>query len=200
MDRHLQSRLVMTANVSVTRSERGFSLLEVLFVIAIIAVVTGMSVFQLGAAQPWLKGDGAMRALLGQMRTARELAIAQRRCIRMVFVNPATVQLVREEVPGPATTVVGETTFEGGVIYSLVDGLPDTPDAFGNPAPVSFGVVVNIKFSPDGTLMNQDGEAINGTVFLAIPTVSRSARALTVLGSTGRIRSYRWDGGFWRLV
>lgn len=190
----------MTPNAFVTRSERGFSILELLFVVAIMAVVTGMSVLQLGAAQPWLKGDGAMRALLGQMRTARELAIAQRRCIRVVFVDPATVQLVREEVPGPATTVVGETTFEGGVTYSIVDGLPDTPDAFGNGASVAFGAVNTIKFSPDGTLMNQDGEVINGTVFLAIPTVGRSARALTVLGSTGRIRSYRWDGGLWRLV
>jgi prepilin-type N-terminal cleavage/methylation domain-containing protein len=190
----------MTPNASITRSERGFSILEILFAIAIMAVVTGMSVFQLGSAQPWLKGDGAMRALLGQMRTARELAIAQRRCIRVLFVNSGTVQLVREEVPGPATTVVGETTFEGGVIYSLVDGLPDTPDAFGNPASIAFGALNTIKFSPDGTLMNQDGQVINGTVFIAIPTEVRSARALTVLGSTGRIRSYRWDGNSWRLV
>jgi type II secretory pathway pseudopilin PulG len=178
----------------------GFSLIELLFIVSIMSVVTAISVFQLGSAQPWLKGDGAMRVVMGQIRTARELAITQRRYIRVTFANPDTVQLVREEVPGPATTVLTTIGLEGGMVYTLVPGLPDTPDAFGNPSAIAFGAAVNIKFSPDGTLVNQDGESINGTVFLALAGISRSARALSVLGSTGRIRAYRWDGSNWRLV
>ena len=174
--------------------------MEMTFVVSIMGVITAISVLQLAASQPWLKGDGAMRVLLGQMRTARELAITERRYIRLAFIGTNTIELVREEVPGPDTTVVGKTMLEGGVEYSIVPGLPDTPDVFGKGAPVSFGLVNNIKFTPDGTLVNQDGESVNGTVFLAMPGQVRSARALTVLGSTGRIRGYRWDGSAWRLV
>ena len=75
--------------------------MELIFVVSITAVITGISVLQLASAQPWLKGDGAMRVVLGQMRMARELAITQRRYIRLTFVDPNTIQLIREEVPGP---------------------------------------------------------------------------------------------------
>ena len=55
-----------------------------------------------------------------------------------------------------------------------------------------------MKFSPDGTLVNQDGASANGTAFLAIPNQALSARAVTILGSTGRIRGYKWNGSKWR--
>ena len=108
-----------------------------------------------------------------------------------------------KEVPGPATTVLSTVFLEGGIQYSLVNGLPDTPDAFGIGAPIDFGVVTNIKFTPDGTLVNPGRTVrhINGdSVFFAIPNLDLSARAITVLGSTGRIRAYRWNGRLWKLV
>ncbi len=182
------------------RNQSGYSGLEMLFVTALLGVLAAMAVIQLNAARPSLKGDGAMRVVLAQMRTARELAITERRYMRVVFVTPNEVQIVREEVPGPSTTIVAATVIEGGVGYALVDGVPDTPDAFGKGAPVDFGVITNLKFSPDGTLVNQDGQSINGSVFLAMPPEERSARAITVLGSTGRIRGYRWNGHAWKLV
>lgn len=182
------------------RSERGYSAIEMLFVTALLGILAAIAVVQLNAARPSLKGDGAMRVVLAQMRTARELAITERRFMRVVFVSPNEVQLVREEVPGPATTIVASTVLEGGVGYALVAGVPDTPDAFGMGSPIDFGVITNLKFSPDGTLVNQDGQSINGSVFLAIPPEPRSVRAVTVLGSTGRIRGYRWDGHAWKRV
>ncbi len=181
-------------------SSRGFSLIETLFVLGIMGVVAGMAGLQMEAARPSLKGDGAMRVVMSQMRTARELAITQRRYMRVVLTAPNRVQVLREEVPGPATTLVSETYIEGGIAYALVTGVPDTPDAFGKGSAIDFGVVTNVKFTPDGTLVNQDGQTANGSVFLAMSSAARSARAVTVLGSTGRIRGYRWDGKFWKLV
>jgi hypothetical protein len=35
---------------------------------------------------------------------------------------------------------------------------------------------------------------------LAIPNIGESARAVTVLGSTGRVRGYRWNGTNWKVV
>ncbi len=181
-------------------SNRGFSLLETMFVLGIMGVLAGMAGLQISASRPSFVGDGAMRVVMSQMRTARELAITQRRYMRVVFTAPNRVQVLREEVPGPATTLVSETYIEGGVRYSLVTAVPDTPDAFGKGSAIDFGVVTNVKFTPDGTLVNQDGQTANGSVFLSLPAAEQSARAVTVLGSTGRIRGYRWDGRFWKLV
>ena len=168
--------------------------------LGILSVLLLMAVVQIGASLPVFRGDGGMRVLASQMTTARELAMAERRYMRVAFTPSNLLQIIREEVPGPATTVVKSVVFESGVQYSLVNGLPDTPDAFGKSTAVSFGIVTAVKFSPDGTLVNQDGSSVNGTVFLAIPGSTLSARAVTVLGSTGRIRAYRWDGRQWKLV
>ena len=96
-------------------------------------------------------------------------------------------------------TVVSAVPLEGGIVFTLVDGLPDTPDAFGKDAAVAFGSATEVKFAPDGTLINQNGGSLNGTIFLAMPQQSQSARAITVLGSTGRVRGYKWDGAKWKL-
>lgn len=190
----------MRKALQVARTERGYSLIELMLVVSIMGILATMAIVQFNVAQPVLKGDGAMRVIMGQMRTARELAISERRYMRVTFTNPNEVEIFREQVPGPATVSKGQTILEGGVRFIQIASLSDTPDAFGKAAPIDFGLATNIKFSPDGTLVNQDGAPINGTVFMAIPNVSLSARAITVLGSTGRIRAYRWDGSGWKLV
>lgn len=181
-------------------SARGFSALEMLLIVAIMGVLSAVAGLQMVTARPAMKGDGALRMVMSQIRMARELAITQRRYMRVTFIDPDVIEIRREEVPGPSTTIVSTTMIEGGVYYSLIDGVPDTPDMFGRTSAVHFGSVTNIKFSPDGTLVNQDGQSINGSVFLAMPEAERSARAITILGSTGRVRGYRWDGNNWKLV
>jgi hypothetical protein len=55
-------------------------------------------------------------------------------------------------------------------------------------------------FTTDGTLIDSNGSPVNGTVFLSIANVPKSARAVTVLGATGRVRGYRWTGLAWTRV
>jgi Tfp pilus assembly protein FimT len=178
----------------------GYSAVELIITVGIMGVIMATAVAQIGQAQWWLKADGAQRVVMAQMHAAREMAIAQRRVMRLSFTNFNQVQIIREEVPGPTTTVVASVLLEGGVLFSLTTGVPDTPDAFGNSAAVSFGSVTYVQFLPDGTLTGPDGQSLNGTVFLAIPGTTLSARAVTALGSTGRVRGYRWDGRAWKLV
>jgi len=167
----------------------------------IFGVLSAMAVVQIGQARPGLTGDGAMRVAMAQMTSARELAITQRRFMRLNFdTGTNRVQIIREEAPGNALTVLSTVPFEGGVVFSLIAGQPDTPDMFGRTAAVDFGNAVEIKFGPDGTLVNQAGANLNGSVFLAVPNIKLSSRAITVLGSTGRVRGYKWDGAKWVLV
>jgi prepilin-type N-terminal cleavage/methylation domain-containing protein len=183
-----------------TASAAGYSLIELMMTLGIFGVVSAIAVVQIGASRPGAIGDGAMRVAMSQMTSAREQAITQRRCMRLVFDIPNNrVQIVREEVPGPGLTVLSSVPFEGGVKFSST-GLTNTPDNFGIGGAVDFGTATEIKFSPDGTLINQVGAMINGTVYLALPSSLLSARAVTVLGSTGRVRGYKWDGRQWVRV
>ncbi len=175
--------------------------MELTLVMGVMGVVTSIAVVQVGGSRQAFKGDGGMRVVLSQMNQAREMAITQRHAMRVSFVPPNLVQITREEVPGPTLTVVSSVLMEGGMKFALVAGLPDSPDAFGNSAAVSFGSATEVKFRPDGTLVNQDGAALNGSVFIASLGLDRlSARVVNVLGSTGRVRAYRWDGGNWQPV
>jgi prepilin-type N-terminal cleavage/methylation domain-containing protein len=180
-----------------TQSDTGFSALELLMTIVIIGIVSAIALVQIGAVRQSLNGDSGMRVVLAQLNLARELSIAERRTVRLQFVNPNTLQIIRNDVPA-GTTMLSSAVFEGGVEFALTPGVPDTPDAFGSAQSVDFGAALSIVFNSDGTLVDERGRTINGTVFLAVRGGrARSVRAITVLGSTGRIRAYRWSGAEW---
>ena len=104
------------------------------------------------------------------------------------------IEIVREEVPGPATTPMWrDAARRRHRVHAGRPASPTRPTLSATPA-VSFGVVTNIKFSPDGTLVNQDGQSRSTAGLSRACRRVSSVRAVTVLGSTGRIRGYRWDG------
>src|SRR5215467_2805736 len=94
--------------------DSGYNIVELLFVLGIMAVVAAMATAQIGAARPGMKADGAMRVVLGQMNAARELAIAQRKYMRLTFTVPScspgapcsySVGILREDTPLATTTI-----------------------------------------------------------------------------------------------
>lgn len=188
-----------TAPRTPAESDNGFSLLELMLTIGIIGVISAIAVVQFGTAQQSIKGDGVMRVVLAQMNTARELAISQRRNMQVSFLTPNALQIIRQNVPS-GTTVVGSTVFESGAQYYLPPGLPDTPDGFGKTQAVDFGTATAVMFSSDGTCIDQTGNPVNGTIFVGLPGQLLSSRAITLLGGTGRVRGYRWNGLRWVAV
>jgi prepilin-type N-terminal cleavage/methylation domain-containing protein len=179
-------------------SERGFTLIETMMAVMLIGILGSMAVFQIGSARPAMVADGAMRTVMGQLNLARETAVAQRRQVDVVCdENQQVLRLIRRDLP-EGTTLLAETPFEGGVRYGLPESLPeDTPDKFGKGAPVYFGAAQSISFNSDGMLIDGGGSPINGTIFLMMPKQTLSLRGVTVLGSIGRVRGYRWNGTIW---
>ena len=116
------------------RSQTGYTLVEMMLVVGVMGVVSGLAVFQIGSARPSMKGDGAMRTVLAQMNTARELSISQRRNIQLTFAGNL-ITLTRQNIAigaAPATTtVLAAIPMEGGAQFGLTSGVPDTPDGFG---------------------------------------------------------------------
>jgi prepilin-type N-terminal cleavage/methylation domain-containing protein len=192
-------------------TQHGYTLVETMMVLGVIGILSAMAVVQVGTSRNGAKGDAAMRVVLSQMNQAREIAITQRRYVRVTFDAAANqVCIVREDTTS-TTTTLALVPFEGAVKFSLITGLPDTPDAFGKTTATTFtsssgtfasacGSTSVAKFTPDGTLVDWNGRTANGSVFLAIPNIGESARAVTVLGSTGRVRGYRWNGTTWKVV
>ena len=185
------------------RLQPGYSLIEVLVAVAIISIILGMALLNYGSILPNLKANSAMDQLLYQLRSARERAIAHRREVQVQFVG--TNQLTITEIwllgtAPPASTV----SFEGGAQYIILPGVPDLPAPFnfGNTAPVYFGGVSGgpplMKFSTTGALVDGGNTLVNGTVFMGIPGKPSTARAISILGATGRVREYHWDGSQWQ--
>lgn len=185
--------------MNASRRQDGYSVIELAVVLGISGVVSATAMIQIGQAQPSMKGDGAMRTVMAQLNTARELSISQRRQMQVKFLGTSQVQTIRLEVPA-GTTILSTVDIEGGIQYSLMASVPDTPDGFGNATALAFGAATQVLFNSDGTLIDQSGNPLNGTVFLANPRSARSFRAVTILGGTGRVRGYRWDGAHWVLA
>jgi len=106
--------------------------------------------------------------------------------------------------------------------FAILAGVPDTLDKFGNTTAspgycvASSGICLGsgtcgapaalpctINFQADGTVVNSSGNYFNGTIFLATvgnaanPANPLTARAVTLLGATGRIKGYRYNGSTW---
>jgi type II secretory pathway pseudopilin PulG len=188
---------------------RGFSMIEVVVVIAVAMTIAGIAIIQVRPALQQIQANTAKDEIQSSLRRARELAISDRRNVQVEFLtnpagNPAGsyVRLTRKGV-GTADVILLMLAIQNSVVYTTYVGEPDTPDGYGNAAPVYFGGVANgppagMVYQSDGTfVVNGIGTPINGTVFLGIPGQPSTARAVTVLGTTGRVRSYHISGASW---
>jgi prepilin-type N-terminal cleavage/methylation domain-containing protein len=175
----------------------GFTLVELMVVVGIIAVAGAISVLVMPSAVKVAKADGAVTAMNAALRTAREQAISQRRNMRVTFTNPNQIDVLREATSGTGTTAVSTTFLPEGARFQLYGGVPDTPDAFGNATAVRFGTATTYRFTSEGSFVDQNGDALNGTVFIGRSNEALSARAITIFGPTALIRQWRWDGRQW---
>ena len=185
------------------RSQRGFSLLEILTALAVISIVLGMAMLNYGSILPNFKANSAMDQLLYQLRSARERAIAHRREVQVQFIGTNQLQIT-EIWPVGTAPVDKPVSFEGGAQFIVFPSVPDIPAPFnfGNTAPVYFeglsGGPPIMKFSTTGAFIDGGNTLVNGTVFMGIPGRSSTARAISILGATGRVREYHWDGSQWQ--
>ena len=186
-----QSGKRMTNHFKRLHTERGVSLVEMMLTMAVFAIVGGMAAATMTSSRRALQSDGAMRTVMSELNSARETALTQRRNVQVQFVGGNWIRVIRLELNN-TTTVLRSVALEGNMTFALVAGVPDTPDLFGNGSPVAFGAAASIQFNGEGALVDGGGTPINGTVFMSFGGKAPSCRAVTVLGSTGRVRGYKW--------
>jgi len=187
-------------------NERGYSLVETLVVTSLAMVLLGMAVVQIRYSRASINADNAMRHVMGELARARDMAIQQRRMMRVTFVPTGNeMQIQRRDVAAtPTYQQLRRTYMEGNLRFALPAGTPDTSDAFGAGSALDFDstdATNNVCFNSDGMLVQcTTGNSINGTVFLAAPNDEYATRAVTILGSTGRIRGFRRMVAAWARV
>jgi prepilin-type N-terminal cleavage/methylation domain-containing protein len=178
--------------------QAGFSMVEMVMALLLACIVAGFAVLNINGLQPRTTANAALNETVAQLRKGRELAISQRRDVQLNFLGNNQIQLVREEQPaGAGTTILSTVTLEGSMQFLLFSGVPDTPDKFGKASALSFGGATSVKFQSNGILIDSNANPVSGTVFLGKAGHPETARAVTILGATGRVRGYRWTGTSW---
>jgi Tfp pilus assembly protein FimT len=191
------------------REPRGISLVEMMIVVAIAMTIAGMIVVHLTPTLQTFRSNSAASQVVDVFRQAREYAITYRRYVQITFPNYSAngpnnqiAITVKNSLTPPfnqADVLLTTVSLSGTVTFQVITGIPDSPDAFGNATAVNFagvdgGPPTGMFFQADGTFVNLTGNFVNGSVFLGQNKTGSTARAVTVLGTTGRIRAYNING------
>jgi prepilin-type N-terminal cleavage/methylation domain-containing protein len=194
------------------RGERGFSLIEMLTVVAIVIIMASITFISMVPVMKQYRVSNAYNLTLAAMRQARDNAVSQRTSYSVTFTHTATLNSI-----AVAPTL---STFQGAqnaVTYTLPNdvsflaqtGLPTPgPDNYGTGATaIDFGYTANgvgtggqstIYFCPDGSAQDAEGTAgqcagswDGGVIYIARAGDFMSSRAITLWGGTGRVRGWR---------
>jgi prepilin-type N-terminal cleavage/methylation domain-containing protein len=196
------------------RAARGFSMIEMIVVIAIIMVMLGMAFMSL---QPALKDahvTNAYDSVLMQIRTARAKAVENRQQFIVCFGNTTptgaatplgaptaqSIQVFQWPAGTAQSTAIQLSRIElpTDIQFQTLTGLPAAaPDGFGNGSialdfdrGVTPAVKNQIMFLPDGSSRDTAGNLNSGILYVS-GTDLGSTHAITVWGASGRIRGWR---------
>jgi prepilin-type N-terminal cleavage/methylation domain-containing protein len=197
MTHHTWNAIEPGTPASGRQRQAGFTVIELMIVMAVGVTLVGMAMMSSGAALSTFKARGVLAKLQSTIVMARETAVSQQRDVRIDFVGTNQINLVRLDKPSGTTTLT-RVTFEGGLIYTKVAGLPDpTQDAWGgNLGAIAFDPATSIQFrAGTGVLMDSATlQAVNGRVFVGVVGKPETAGYVSIFGATGRVRSYHWEG------
>jgi type II secretory pathway pseudopilin PulG len=179
----------------------GFSLIESMIVVTVIMIASGMFFMSMQPALKDTRVTNAYNTTLMTMRRAREAAIAERRTYVVTFDNVAVPNTITMTQAATGQVIATES-LPTDIFFRAEPGIPTTlattPDHFGTGSPaidfdqgVAGGAKNVICFMPDGSAQDVNSNSNNGVIYLARNGDLYSSRAITVWGSTGRLRGYR---------
>jgi prepilin-type N-terminal cleavage/methylation domain-containing protein len=197
---------------------RGFSLIEMMMVLAIGLIATCVAILSLQPAIKDARTNAAYDTVLMQMRNTRERAIENREQFIVCFgVNPPAGALTPLGAPDaqsiqvfqwPSGTAISSAVqvntldLPFDILFQAQSGIPTspnaTPDGFGTGnVAIDFDIGVaggnanQIMFMPDGSARDVNGNYNNGVVYVGRTGDIYSTRAVSVFGASGRIRGWR---------
>jgi prepilin-type N-terminal cleavage/methylation domain-containing protein len=180
---------------------RGYSLIELLLVIALATVLAGVAVPMTRSTVEELRAAGAARHLAAAVADARLDAIRRSSSVGLRFAALGDDYRFRAYVDGNGNGLRTAEITSGidrplapaerlsdefpGVTLGLLQGVPDLDGSTASLDGVRIGTSRILSVSPDGS-------CTGGTLYIR---GVRSQYAVRILGATGRARLFRYDRG-----
>lgn len=177
------------------RRSAGFTLVEAMITVAVIAVVAGISAPNLLNSLPGLRANGGARQVLSDLRLARARAVDSGQPVVFEFLAGGDYRLF-VDVDGDGSygagtdTLVKAVDIDGTNYYKGVafGSARSTGDEVG-PAP---SPTTALTFRPNGSV------STGGSVYLNTGAADDRQRRVRVVAATGNTRAERWEGSSWQ--
>lgn len=182
------------------RNKRGFTLTELMVVVALIGVAASLGVPSFVSSLPRIRLKGATRELASDIRYARSLSIANNIVHWVVFEKPGgafnqTYTIRQLTVTGPVLKTVNLSQEYIGTVIGTA-GIDIRPPEFPAGAPSSAVTFLNNDVQLDQLgRATKGGVPENGEVYLT--NSDGDLYSVTILGSSGRVKIYKWTGTSW---
>ena len=163
----------------------GFTLVEAMVVVAIIAAMLAIATPGLLSGLPGMRVNGAARQVLSDLRLTRALAVEQGVVATMTFTNPGTYTVAQDQ-DGNGTAETIKTVVLGDSYANIVLGT--------TVAPAPTDIIGAVTFRTNGSANT------GGGVYL-MPggdTGTDRNRRVRLVGATGNLKIQSYSGGTWQ--
>jgi len=183
------------------KDSKGFTLIELITVIAIMAITSAIAIPSIMSVLPAWRVNGAARGIEGDMHLARINAISKNTKCRVRFGQPAANQYSLQidgnrdgDYDDADDVIIRTTSLPAGIEFGAT-GVASGPESA---TPTADG----ITFDSNVVTFKSRGSANTGTVYL-IPTSDKTIRTdriravMVRFGATAFTKSYRYTGSAW---
>ncbi len=198
-------------------SHDGFTIVDMMVVLALLGVLTALAIPQLIGQRRLIRSAAINREVLTQLRFARQQAMTQRQVFTFQYVNATKQILIIDHNNDPdasGVTVLSDVAYPntaGSVVVSTISlssgGIPIAELTYGIPTGLPTGALadgvsrtgltsgkLNISFQPSGSVVDINNNPVNRALFFYNNKASiHTASAVSVLGAAGRVKLWRYD-------